>query len=200
MAMGNGYFFCSLYRIHYGKRYLQPRSLFDSYVVNRIQKPGKERQLIIPQGDSPGMGGSHSGHRYVGHTHFWERALYSRRQFVKTSMGVTGAVLGSELWLPGLAQAHTASVAPKPIPGGFQPLGPGTELFHVFLIEHGAEISTITDFHGSIGGAEIQGTGTATHTNTGKKEALLFDVDMRFMKGVYVGVDGEKHRGTFGFI
>lgn len=30
--------------------------------------------------------------------------------------------------------------------------------------------------------------------------SLLFDVDNRFMKGVYIGVDGNKHTGTFGFI
>jgi hypothetical protein len=29
---------------------------------------------------------------------------------------------------------------------------------------------------------------------------LLFDSDNRFMRGEYVGVDGEEHEGTFGFI
>jgi len=86
--------------------------------------------------------------------------------------------------MPGLASAH--GNAPRPIPGGIQPFG--------------VEPSTITDFHGSIGAAEIQGTGTATHTDTGTTSSLVFDVDMRFMQGVYIGMDNETHNGTFAFI
>ena len=122
----------------------------------------------------------------------------SRRQFMRTAAGATGVVLASGLWMPGIALADNA--APKPIPGGIQPFGPGTEVFHVFPIAPGVELSTITDFHGSIGGAEVQGTGTATDTNTGTTSSLVFDVDMRFMQGVYIGMDGEKHTGTFSFI
>lgn len=144
------------------------------------------------------MGESQTGHRHAGHTHFWERAMLSRRQFMGTAAGTTGAVLASGLWMPGRALADNA--APRPIPGGIQPFGPGTELFHVFPIAAGVELSTITDFHGAIGGAEVQGTGTATNTDTGATSPLLFDVDMRFMQGVYVGMDGERHRGTFSFI
>ncbi|HKV56981.1 MAG TPA: twin-arginine translocation signal domain-containing protein [Ktedonobacteraceae bacterium] len=152
--------------------------------------------MSISQRGSPDMGGSHP--RHVGHTHFWERAMLSRRQFMETAAGATGVVLASGFWMPGRALADNA--APRPIPGGIQPFGPGTELFHVFPIAPGVELSTITDFHGSIGGAEVQGTGTATNTGTGATSALLFDVDMRFMQGVYVGMDGETHRGTFSFI
>lgn len=112
--------------------------------------------------------------------------------------GATGVVLGSGLWIPGLVLADDN--APRPIPGGIQPFGPGTEVFHVFPIAPGVEPSTITDFHGSIGAAEIQGTGTGTNTDTGATSSLVFDVDMRFMQGVYIGLDGEKHNGTFAFI
>jgi hypothetical protein len=124
--------------------------------------------------------------------------MMSRRQFMRTAAGATGVVLASGLWMPGIALADHA--APKPIPGGIQPFGPGTEVFHVFPIAAGAEPSTITDFHGSIAAAEIQGTGTATDTSTGTTSSLTFDVDNRFMQGVYIGVDGKKHQGTFGFI
>ena len=124
--------------------------------------------------------------------------MLSRRQFMTAAAGATGVVLGSGFWIPGLALANDN--APRPIPGGLQPFGPGTEVFHVFLPGHGAEPSTITDFHGFIGIAEIQGTGTGTDTSTGATTSLLFDTDTRFMKGVYIGVDGEKHSGTFGFI
>ncbi len=150
------------------------------------------------QRDFPLHGQSRNGLHYVGHTHFWERALLSRRQFMTVAAGATGVVLGSGLWMPGLASAH--GNAPRPIPGGIQPFGPGTEVFHVFPIAPGVEPSTITDFHGSIGAAEIQGTGTATHTDTGTTSSLVFDVDMRFMQGVYIGMDNETHNGTFAFI
>ncbi len=146
----------------------------------------------------PFQGQSHGSHHYGGHTHFWERALLSRRQFMTVAAGATGVVLGSGLWMPGLASAD--SIAPRIIPGGIRPFGPGTELFHVFPIVAGVEPSTITDFHGSIGAAEVQGTGTATNTKTGTTSSLVFDVDMRFMQGIYIGVDGERHSGTFSFI
>ena len=33
----------------------------------------------------------------------------------------------------------------------------------------------------------------------GTTTTLYCDYDMRFMKGLYVGVDGRAHRGTFSF-
>ena len=157
--------------------------------------------MIIPQRDPPIDGLSHNHHHYVGHAHFWERAMMSRRQFIRTSVGATGAVLSSGLWFPALAHANGDDhVAPRHIPGGIQPFGPGPEVFHVFLPGHAAEPSTIFDFKGFIGLAALQGTGTGTNTDTGATTPLLFDIDNRFMKGVYIGVDGEKHSGTFGFM
>src|SRR5438128_2123991 len=127
--------------------------------------------------------------------------MLSRRQFIRTSAGATGAVLSSGLWLPALAHAHESGhVAPRPIPGGTRFLGPGTELFHAYEPMHAAEPSSIFDFKGVVGVAHLQGTGTGTNTRTGTSTTLLFDVDNRFMKGVYVGVDGKKHTATFGFI
>jgi hypothetical protein len=126
--------------------------------------------------------------------------MLSRRQFMMTAAGATGAVLSSGLWMPGVAQAHGSSVAPRPIPGGVQFPFAGPEVFHVFGPVHGVEPSTIFDFKGFVGVAHITGTGTGTDTGTGITTPLLFDVDNRFMKGVYVGVDGKKHHGTFGFI
>ncbi len=126
--------------------------------------------------------------------------MMSRRQFMATAAGATGAVLGSGLWVPGMALADNP--APKPIPGDFQPFGPGTKVFHIDSSSPGpgAENSTIFDFHGSIGAADVRGTGTGTNTDTGTTSSLLFDVDMRFMQGVYIGIDGETHTGTFSLI
>ena len=109
----------------------------------------------------------------------------------------TGVVLGSGLWMPGLAQA--GDNAPRPIPGGFRLFG---KFFHVDPSSPGpnAENSSIFDFHGSIGAAIIDGKGTGTNTKTGVTTSLLFDTDMRFMQGVYIGLDGEKHFGTFSLI
>jgi hypothetical protein len=127
--------------------------------------------------------------------------MLSRRQFIRTSAGATGAVVSSGLWLPAVVYANASPhVAPRPIPGGTQILGPGTEVFHIYSPVHAAEPSTIFDFNGVVGVAHIQGTGTGTDTRTGSSRTLLFDVDNRFMKGIYIGVDGKKHTGTFGFI
>jgi hypothetical protein len=120
-----------------------------------------------------------------GHAHFWERAL-SRRGLVKAAAGASSLLVGSRLLTPSLARAAAhASSDPKPIPEFFD-----DSPFHV-LSPASAEPSSITDLNGFVGATEIQGTGTG---------GLLFDVDMRFMQGVYVGMDGRVHRDTFGFV
>jgi hypothetical protein len=96
-------------------------------------------------------------------------------------------------------------VDPLPIPGGVlypTPLG-GPDV-HAHLPgpvdsatpnRSGGDPSTITDFNGFVGVAHLQGTGTDGSGNT-----LYWDVDLRFMKGVYQGVDGNIHNATFAFI
>ena len=139
-------------------------------------------------------------HRSIGHPHFWQRAM-PRRQFITKAAGTFGVVLasgmlGAGFWRPRLVRAATGS-APNPIPGGIQPLGPGTEVFHFFFPGPGSEPSLITDFDGFVGVAHVTGNGTRTDTSTGHTSRLFFDTDMRFMQGHYVGVDGEQHEGTF---
>jgi len=71
--------------------------------------------------------------------------------------------------------------------------------FHFTSFGPGVDSSSITDFKGLVGVADVRGTGTARNPD-GSVETLLFDTDMRFMKGVYVGQDGAVHTGTFGFV
>jgi hypothetical protein len=107
-----------------------------------------------------------------------------------------GAILGAGMLAPGKLAAKTVNAAPNPIPGGMTVNG---QLFHVYFFGPGQMPATINDFNGFVGVADVQGTGTATHPD-GRTETLLFDTDMRFMQGVYVGQDGGVHKGTFGFI
>jgi len=137
------------------------------------------------------------GQRYVGHAHFWERAL-SRGQFIRTAAGAGGAALTSSIWMPALAHAaKPIPAAPNPIPGTTVFI-PGTPAFHVNGPGPGVEVATITDFHGLVGVAHVTGTGTGTTSGVGTP--LTFDADMRFMKGLYTAVDGHNYHGTFGFI
>ena len=115
----------------------------------------------------------------------------TRRQFLGTSAGAAAALSMSPLWMPPLAEA--AGADPVPIPGGF---APG---LHAFL-GPGNEPGSIYNFRGVTGVASVRGTGTAWNTATGEKTALLFDSDNRFMQGQYVGADGRRRRGTFGFV
>ena len=143
---------------------------------------------------------------YVGHEHFWQRA-FSRRNFMVGAGGAAGLTIGNKLGLSALLQAQnlttsigqSCSAAPKPIPGGIQPFGPGTEVFHVFAPPGpGKEPSTITDFKGSIGLAALHGGGTGTDAS-GHSFPLFYSVDVRFMKGTYIGEDSKTHHGTFAF-
>jgi len=128
---------------------------------------------------------------YRGHDHFWQRAL-SRRQFLGTSAGAAAAVATTPLWFPVLADASGRD--PVHIPGGFVP-----NLYHAFL-GPGVEPSTIFNYRGTTGVAAVRGTGTGWNTKTGERTALLFDSDNRFMRGTYISVNGQEHKGTFGFV
>jgi len=111
--------------------------------------------------------------------------------------GLTGTAIGGG-WLIGTpaasaqpASGHLSTAAARPIPGGFQ-LEPGGETYHVFFPGQG-EPSTITDFKGSSAAAIIDGRGTGA--NAGR----AFEVDVRFMDGTFIGLDGRQARGTFAF-
>ena len=122
----------------------------------------------------------------------------SRRRFMGTAAGAAGAVLTSNLWWPAAAAASEhVEHAPRPIPGG---IDVGGTTFHLFLPGTGNEPSTITDFKGLVGLANIGGTGTGRDLTTGKTTTLVFDADMRFMKGTFVDNDGHHRHGTFGFV
>jgi hypothetical protein len=131
-----------------------------------------------------------ASHAYRGHDHFWQRA-YSRRQFLGTSAAATAAMGTSPLWFPVLADASGRD--PVHIPGGF---APG---YHAFL-GAGVEPSSIFNYKGTTGVAAVRGTGTGWNTETEESMPLLFDSDNRFMRGVYIGIDGREYEGTFGFV
>jgi hypothetical protein len=142
----------------------------------------------FPAARSPHLVPSH--HKHAG------RGAFSRRGFIGSAAGV-GALIGSGLLRPARAiAAKPVNAAPNPVPGG---VTLGGQQFHVFFFGPGQEPATINDFNGFVGVADVQGTGTATNPD-GSVETLLFDTDMRFMKGVYVGQDGAVHKGAFGFV
>jgi len=132
-----------------------------------------------------------SGRRpYVGHAHFWDRAL-SRRQFLGAAAAVGGAAALSGLPMASVAEAAAPGPGtPRPIPGTVAPGAP----FHIILPGAGNEPSTITDFNGFGAIVDVTGVGTGTGTD------LTFGADMRFMTGIFRGTDGRVHRGSFGFV
>ena len=130
---------------------------------------------------------------------------FTRRQFLGTGTKVAaGAAIATRLLRGDRVQA-AAPDDPLPIPGGSPALGGA---FHVFgpgpdgsLDPIDAEPSSIGNINGVVGLAYIDGTVTRTDTTTGEVAELPFIAsDMRFMQGVYRGVDGKPRQGTFGFI
>jgi hypothetical protein len=128
------------------------------------------------------------------HSHFWERAL-SRRHFLAATGLAGGAIVTSSAWMPALAK--TANAAPRPIPYGTMI---GGTLFHFQSPTPNTDESSIYDFKGTVGVAEISGPGAGVHNGAPLASNAEFGSDNRFMKGVYVGTDGKRHHGTFGFI
>lgn len=170
--------------------------------------PRSASSLRFPSARAPDLGTTpnrSSPSRHFGHRHVWQRA-HSRRQLVQAGgLAVAGAV--ASRWDRAHAQAQATDVpAPKAIPGGgFEIEG---QLFHVYDYIPGNEPSTIGDFRGLVAINHLTGEGTvtrggpngglATPTTTGDR--LVYDTDMRIMKGQYIGEDGEEHQGTFGFV
>jgi hypothetical protein len=121
---------------------------------------------------------------------------FSRRRLIQGGAGVFGlAALGGVG--SGRASAAKPDWEPRPIPGGFAEdfsLVPVDPLIHVLPPSVGFEMSTITDFKGVVGAAEIRGAAT--------DGALTydFDVDMRFMKGQYITIDGQLRDAAFAFV
>jgi len=125
------------------------------------------------------------------------RHVLSRRAFMGGAAGVSAAAVSAGLLRP------TAAFAAKPFNATPRPTTTVQTIngldFHITNFEPGMDPSTITDFNGFVGVADVQGTGIGTNSD-GSTEMLLFDTDMRFMSGVYVGQDGRVHKGTFGFV
>jgi hypothetical protein len=119
----------------------------------------------------------------------------SRRAFLGSVAGAAGAAVGASL-LPTSVLAKTANAAPRPTTNQTNINGVN---FSLTFFGPGIDPSSITDFNGFVGVADVQGTGTATNPD-GSTETLLFDTDVRFMSGVYVGQDGAVHKGQFGFV
>src|SRR5882672_3608180 len=93
-------------------------------------------------------------HQTEGHDHFWERAI-SRRQFLAATGLAGGAIVTSSVWTPLLAGA-SSSAGPTPIP-----YGPtlGGQLFHFQFVGPNLDESSIFNFKGLVGVAEIDGPG-----------------------------------------
>jgi len=126
----------------------------------------------------------------------------SRAQFVQRGAAAAGGAVAVGLLDP-LAAFGRAAGSPSPIPGGikftasppFVPSDPDIHILPPGLIGLPLDVSSITDFKGSVAAAEIQGTARG---NDGT--AYSFDADMRVMQGMYVDTDGKLKKGTFGFI
>ena len=124
------------------------------------------------------------------------RHALSRRAFIGSMASVAGAAVGTGMFPTNVLAAKPSNAAPKPTTNAVSINGVD---FHFTFFGPGIDPTSITDFNGFVGVADVQGTGTATNLD-GSTETLLFDSDMRFMSGVYVGMDGAVHKGTFGFV
>ena len=128
-------------------------------------------------------------------------SLMSRREFARTAAGAAIGV-GVGIGLPRMLHGEPKGTGqPNFIPGGSPALGG----FHVFgpaaFDPVDAEPISITDFNGFVGLAYISGKVTRKAKHKYEVRVLNMEFsDMRFMSGVYKGVDGRTYQGAFGFI
>jgi hypothetical protein len=137
----------------------------------------------------------------------------SRRGFLRRAAGA-GTVLGTGLLGPGSLALRagddqgdrTEGGRPNAIPVGVAPFAPFAIFVHHRPPTPGGpltdinEQSNITDFSGVVGRTLIRGGGIGTNTETGDTQALAFQADMGFNQGTFIGTDGRRHQGTFGFV
>jgi hypothetical protein len=133
----------------------------------------------------------------------------TRRGFIQGASGAgAGLVLGSKIGSARAEEAehHACPAVPRPIPHLTNP--PGAHFFFPGPVDAspvtspntGHDPSIITDFRGVIAEADLNLSGTGTDLKTGASATYDFHCDMRFMSGVFVGVDNEEHHGTIGFV
>jgi hypothetical protein len=133
------------------------------------------------------------------------RERVSRGRFGQRAVVAVGVVAFVFAVFATAALARGKPGDPKPIPGGlslplFEPV-PSDPFIHVlppvlmFPPAQPFDMSTIGDFDGTLGAADIQGT---AHGSDGT--LYTFDADMRFMRGVYVDGAGHVQHGSFAFI
>lgn len=153
---------------------------------------------------------------------------FSRRGFIKGGVGAVaaaGAALDAGLWTPAFADddednERRSHAVPLPIPHRtFLPLGPtsvasvGIHFYFPGTVDgkpsatdpfgahpEGRDPSTITNFDGVIGQADLTFKGTGVNTRTGATGQYTFHTDTRFMSGEFIASDEKRHRGTFAFI
>ncbi len=139
----------------------------------------------------------------------------TRRNLIRGAAGTAagaGLLLGSGLRLSARAddedegERNKCKAVPRPIPHISTP--PGTHFFFPGPVDAsptsspntGHDPSIITDFSGVIANADLVFSGIGTNLSTGASAKYDFHADMRFMDGVFVGLDSERHRGSIGFI
>ena len=144
----------------------------------------------------------HLNPTHEGHVHFWTRPL-TRRGFLGSAALAGSATVTASAWWPALARADfdgAATVLPRPIGIGVAPFGIPIHHFPPVPVLGPSPInepSQITDFNGMVGVCRVTGAGTGTNTATGQTARFSYQVDNGFMDGLYVGVDGATHHGTF---
>jgi hypothetical protein len=115
------------------------------------------------------------------------------------------AALTLMMWGAPLRAEEGKGADPKPIPGGIARVEGTPVGYHVFVPGPPDETalnepSTITDFDGVVALADVKGTGMGTDTRSKLKYPMSYELDMRIMKGRYIGTDGQEHQGVFGFL
>jgi hypothetical protein len=141
----------------------------------------------------------------------------TRRQFLKVGTATAAAAMAGNLGRVNAAGVLAAPLSaqpgdPRPIPYGTPLLFPNPTIFHVEAPGYPLpnppfdtnpatnNPATITDFNGFVGLVYVGGYGTHHDLQTDQTKRLYWEVDMRFMVGEYVGLDGRHHHGTIGFV
>jgi hypothetical protein len=122
----------------------------------------------------------------------------SRRAFMHGTGGILAAAAVGQV----VSSRTLLAAGSDPIPiSGSPNLAPFSVWAPIFVDSIDADPASITNFNGVAAIAYVSGRVHRTNMLTGEVDTLPFtDADMRFMQGVYRGVDGKPRQGTFGFV